>query len=435
MTIRSSLAGLAAAVSMLALVPALGAEPAAYAKEGPSVAVTYRQWTAADFGRGTFDGTAVSGDALVLTAPTGTFDYTDPYGDGSATYDVGTWTSPVVTPGFAFTQLVSSWNATTPPGTWIQMSVRGRADDGTMSKPYILGRWASGDGTIHRTSVPGQGDDLATVAIDTLMLRKDRTMSTWQLTVSLLRRAGTSASPSVTLVGAMSSALPDTKKVPASPLGGAEGVTLDVPTYSQEIHKGQYPEWDGGGEAWCSPTSTSMVVAYWGGGPSPADYSWVDPSYADPWVDYAAANTFDYNYDGAGNWPFNAAYAARWTAADGAPLVGFVTRLRSLTEAEQFIKAGIPLVVSVSFKKNELTGAGYSTGGHLLVIVGFTASGDVVVNDPASHLIASDDAVRTVYNRAQFENVWIPSDRSGGIAYVIRPADVPLPPAPAQANW
>ena len=217
------------------------------------------------------------------------------------------------------------------------------------------------------------------------------------------------------------------KKTPASPLGGAEGITLDVPTYSQEIHIGEYPQWDGGGEAWCSPTSTAMVLAYWDRGPSPADYAWVNPSYEDPWVDYAARNVYDYNYDGAGNWPFNTAYAARYG------LEAFVTRLRSLTEAEQFIKAGIPLVVSVSFKKSELTGAGYGTNGHLLVIVGFTRSGNVVVNDPASHLIPDNAEVRTVYDRTEFENVWVP--HSGGIAYVIHPAGVPLPPAPAEANW
>ena len=66
----------------------------------------------------------------------------------------------------------------------------------------------------------------------------------------------------------------------------------------------------------------------------------------DAQVDFTARNVFDYTYDGAGNWPFNTAYAA--TRAD---LRGFVTRLRSLTEAEAFIAAGIPLVVSVSSRR------------------------------------------------------------------------------------
>ena len=71
--------------------------------------------------------------------------------------------------------------------------------------------------------------------------------------------------------------------------------------------------------------------------------AWVPDGHADPWVDHAARTTYDAAYDGTGNWPFNTAYAA--------PLAGdaFVTRLRSLREAERFIAAGIPLVASISF--------------------------------------------------------------------------------------
>ena len=126
----------------------------------------------------------------------------------------------------------------------------------------------------------------------------------------------------------MASALPDTKKVPRSANGPACGMELAVPAYSQEVHIGHYPQWDNGGEAWCSPTSTAMVVDYWGAGPTAHETAWVDPA-VDAQVDFTARNVFDYTYDGAGNWPFNTAYAA--TRGD---LRGFVTRLRSLAEAE-----------------------------------------------------------------------------------------------------
>jgi hypothetical protein len=93
------------------------------------------------------------------------------------------------------------------------------------------------------------------------------------------------------------------------------------------------------------------------------------------------------------------------------------------------------LVTSVSFDSSELDGAGYSTDGHLMVIVGVTKSGDVVVNDPASHLIRSDDQVRVTYKRQQFSNVWI--GKTGGIAYVVHPVSVPLPrtATPRERNW
>jgi hypothetical protein len=245
--------------------------------------------------------------------------------------------------------------------------------------------------------------------------------------VTLYRLSGTTQSPIVRSVGAMASLLPEAKKVAASPLGGAEGIVLDVPTYSQETHIGHYPQWDNGGEAWCSATSTAMVLDYYDAGPTAAETAWVDPADADPQVDHSARSVFDYAYDGAGNWPFNTAYAGT------RGIDGFVTRLRSLTEAEQFIKAGIPLVASLSFKKGDLPGAGYGTNGHLMVIVGFDPDGNVVVNDPASHLIPSNDEVRTTYDRAAFENAWVP--HSGGLVYVIHPAGMPLPPVGPQANW
>jgi hypothetical protein len=167
-----------------------------------------------------------------------------------------------------------------------------------------------------------------------------------------------------------------------------------------------------------------MVLAYWGAGPTPADYAWVDPAYADPWVCFAARHTYDHDYDGCGNWPFNTAYAGRFG------LRGFVTRLRSLNEAERFIAAGIPLIASASYQKGQVPGLDYGTAGHLMVLVGFTASGDPVLNDPNS---PSNAAVRKPVGRAEWEAAWLNSSR--GVVYVIHPASTPLPPPPAQANW
>jgi hypothetical protein len=403
----------AALASTSGLLRAPGARAAETKKGELPRHVSYRSW---------------SGDELVFGPFDRTVDYLDPHGTSTTpqTYEVASWTSPVVAPGFALTELVASWNASTPGRSWLEVLVRGTSG-GTTTKDYVLARWAAKDpadgGGIHRTSLSGQGDTVATVLTDTLVTRTGFTLTDWQLEVRLLRPRGSADTPSVSSVGAMASALPDTKKVARSANGPACGIVLDVPTHSQEVHIGHYPQWDNGGEAWCSPTSTSMVVAYFRAGPSSDETAWVDPP-----VDFTARNVFDYTYDGAGNWPFNTAYAG--TRGD---LRGFVTRLRSLAEAELFIAAGIPLVASVSFKKGELTGAGYGTNGHLMVIVGFTPDGDVVCNDPASHLVASNDQVRVTYDRAEFENVWVP--HSGGIVYVIRPSGRPLPPAPAQANW
>lgn len=413
----SVLISIGLATTAIAAVPGAGAETAA-----PQSRVAYQQWTSAhDFAKGSSEGVRASGSGAITIARTvGTTSYTDPYGGGTKNWDYARWTSPTVPVGFGATQLVASWNASTPHGTWMQVEMRGRTDAGAGTKWYVMGRWASDDpglgGDIHRTSVPDQADANGDVSIDTFIAKSS--LKSYQLRVTLYRQPGKHMRPTLRSVGAMASLVPDRKTVPVSPLGGAEGIELKVPAYSQNIHKGQYPEYDGGGEAWCSPTSTSMVVGYWKRGPSKKDLSWVDPSYVDPQVDFAARNAYDYNYEGTGNWPFNPAYAARFG------LNGFITRLRSVNEIEQFIKVGIPVVTSQSFKAEELPGSNYSTNGHLFVIVGFTKSGDPIVNDPAS---SSDAVVRNVYPRANFENVWQRSSSSGGIAYIMYPPGHKLP--------
>jgi hypothetical protein len=232
----------------------------------------------------------------------------------------------------------------------------------------------------------------------------------------------------VTLLAAMASRVPAAAPERVSPGGAAWGVELPVPAFSQHLHRVPGVG-NAGGASWCSPTTTSMLLAFHDRLPAPADYAWVDPSVPDRFVVHAARRVFDPAYGGPGNWSFNTAYAGR----DG--VEAFVTRLRSLTEAEAFVAAGLPLGATVSFTADQLTGAGYSTEGHLLTIVGFTADGDVVCNDPASHGAASNDEVRVVFDRAEFERVWLGS--AGGVVYVVHPVDVPLPPPadPEEPSW
>jgi Peptidase_C39 like family len=412
---RSALALFVAGVALLVPGLAHGAQP---------VPVSYHAWTTpGDFSAGTFAGTSLTGGQLTLgSSGTTNVSYTDSrYGDLAAV--AGTWTSPVFAPQAPFTELVASWNADTPSGTWLQVEMRGTTNKSAQTKWYVMGRWAYGDDTIFRTSVGGQGDADGYVAIDTFFA-KDHPLTSYQLRVTLYRATGSSAVPRLRRVGAVASDAPNQKPAIPTPLGGAEGMSLDVPWYSQEIHAGQYPQYDGGGEAWCSPTSTSMVLGYWNALPPPTEWSWVNSSYGDPWVDNTAREVFDYHYDGAGNWPFNTAYAG------GRGLDGFVTQLRGLNEAEQFIRAGIPLVASIAAQPNKLTGFLFKgTDGHLLVIVGFTVNGDVVADDPAS---TRDETVQHVYDRTEFERAWLPA--TGGIVYVMKPPAVALP-LPAPGNW
>ncbi|MEU4212548.1 C39 family peptidase [Streptomyces sp. NPDC026206] len=422
-----------------ALAVAAAASPlssaAAAARGGPgrpAGSVDHRAWTTfPQWAGGTGAGTRVLGGdrpGLVVDRPIGTLEYTDPHTGTRAPWEYATWLAPVRTLPAPATEIVVSWNARTPAGTWLQTELRAAYTDGTRSPWYVMGRWTSGDaaGDIRRTSVDGQGDKKSSVSTDTLAVDDPAgglRLASYELRLTLHRKPGTPVTPTVWRLGAMASDIPERFTVPASRPGEGAGHRLTVPRYSQEIHKGQYPEYDNGGEAWCSPTSSQMVIEYWGRTPTAEDLAWVDPSYADPQVCHAARHTYDHQYKGCGNWPFNAAYAATYH-----DLQAVVTRLRSLNEAERLVRAGLPLITSQSFLASELDGAGYGTAGHLMCLVGFTEDGDVIANDPAS---PSDAAVERIYKRRQFENIWLRTKRynaqgqvrsgSGGICYVYFP--------------
>lgn len=90
------------------------------------------------------------------------------------------------------------------------------------------------------------------------------------------------------------------------------------------------------------------------------------------------------------------------------------------------------MITSLSWDLEEMPEAGYDTDGHLMVVVGFTADGDPVLNDPAS---SSNEAVRHVYTRENFERVW--QESTGGIVYVYTEPGTRLPRnvAGATPNW
>ncbi|MER7440833.1 C39 family peptidase [Micromonospora avicenniae] len=399
-------------------------------------------------GSGATEGLRADVRGLLIAEPAGV--RPGPAGD-ERRYEWGAWTSPPVSTGFPVGEVVPSWTAETPDGCWIEVELRGWHEDTPATGWYLLGRWAADDRTVPRSSVPGQRDGAARVDTDTLVVG-EATVSGWQLRVTLLRPVGSGLGPALRTVGAVATGRPDAdppaadasratasatdrptsaahgpRGVPgatgADRPGDARGVVLDVPRYSQRLH-GAYPHWGGGGDSWCSPTCTSMVLAFWNAAPPAQRYAWVDPPGPRPVVVHAARHCYDHAYGGAGNWSFNTAYAALHGVD------AFVTRLRSLVEAEAFIAAGIPLVVSAAFRAGEVPGLEYDTRGHLIVLVGFTSDGDPVLNDPYA---PDDEAVRRTVNRERFELVW--QRGSGGMAYVIRPVEVPLPPAPDQANW
>ncbi|MFB7212265.1 peptidase C39 family protein [Streptomyces sp. NPDC056255] len=443
LTAALAAAATAGAVSSAGSATAAAAAPSAdapsatppHAPSAKAPAVDNRFWHSyTDWRSGTGAGTrAVAGrrPGLVIDHATARTDYTDPHTGRTATWEYATWTSPVHRSSVPATEVIASWNADTPAGTWIQIELLGSYSDGTWTPWYVMGRWAAGDGDIRRTSVDDQTDGKSSIWTDTFSVDDPASglrLDSYRLRLTLHRTPGSRLTPTVRRIGAMASDIPDRFTVPASTPGLAR--ELRVPRYSQNVHAGQYPEYDNGGEAWCSPTSSQMIIEYWGRRPTAEDLAWVKPGLADPQVCHAARFTYDYQYEGCGNWPFNAAYAATYDE-----MSSVVTRLDSLKDLETLVRAGIPAITSQSFLKEELTGAGYGTSGHLMTVIGFTDDGDIIANDPAS---PDNEAVRRVYKRREWENIWLRTKRydangkvrsgTGGVCYLYWPAR----PTPSQ---
>ncbi len=282
---------------------------------------------------------------------------------------------------------IASWNALTPENTYLEVEIR--AQVGTRwTQYYKIARW-NNDG--EKYSFAKESDTDGRISTDTLKLKQ--TTRGLQLRISFYSSL---AGVSPTLTGlAVVSSLASQHFTADSMISNRQawGLELPVPVHSQMI----YP---GGGEVWCSPTSVTMMLGYWG--------TKLGLNLADP-VPTAAKSMWDTVYDGSGNWAFNMAYAS------SKGLKAYVHRLSGFAQAEGYISKGIPLALSIAWGVNELEGAHIAkSGGHLVVLRGFTKTGDVIVNDPAAK---TDAGVRTVYKRSELEQAWI--GHSGGVVYVI----------------
>lgn len=361
------------------------------------------RWRATDAGFATWTRTGVllADGALVLDAATAAVE-TDPYAPGAyygrnfyngGSYLVGESTGPEVLTTMTVSHAIASWNAETPPGTWIEVLLRAQTE-GRWTKWYNLGIWASDGATVERHSVSVQGDADGYVAIDTLVLGKKVVAERLQMKVRLFT-ADAAVAPAIRNLGLAVSPSAPKKEGSTSGHPALWNVLLDVPECSQMV----YPD---GGTVWCSPTSTSMVLGYWG----------VDTRPCEPRVRGAVAGVYDWRYNGYGNWPFNTAYAATFG------LESYVARFSSVAQMEPWLKAGVPVVISYGWKKGDLTGAPISSSpGHLAVVVGFDPNGNPIVNDPAA---ASDGEVQRVYLRDELEQLWL--SHSGGTVYLIYPS-------------
>ena len=360
------------------------------------------------------EGTKLDGDNLLLDSQKLKAS-NDPYGangyrglnyyNGGAYY-YGEAVAPFHAPVGGFDNAVVSWGAETPAGTWVVLKLRALIGN-HWTREYVMGVWASEDGTIKRHSVEGQSDGDGKVQTDTLLL--NNRASTYQVR-ALLFSTGQTSSPRLKLAAVSAVRNGSTPAITSPHLWNKD---IALPERSQMI----YPN---GGEVWCSPTSLSMVLEYWDKQTGRSELNQTVPT--------VAAHTNDWIYQGNGNWPFNTAYAGSFG------LTGYVSRFLSLAQVEPWIEQGLPVIASVTYRPGELAGTPIAqTDGHLLVIRGFDGAGNVIVNDPAADP-RQGEKVRITYNRAQFERAWL--NGSGGAVYLVYPKGHAIPSQNlAQGAW
>lgn len=342
--------------------------------------------SAEDFESGSLGNARIVGDAVVLGGDASQLGHLVKL-TARAYPTRGSWTSPVIETEFGVTDVLPSWNIDTPEGCGGRLTVRTRdAESGEWSPWLSIGHWGTVNFPPERTIRFEHG----VVNVDILNL--DRPADAVQVRASLssrdrgeglvpwLRRVAVCYSGDVTDSDARA-ALMDQPEIM-----GEWARTLDVPHTSQGILGAPLS-----GQC-CSPTSCSMM--FWSLG---SDATVLENSLA----------IYDEEYGIFGNWGRAVARAGE---------LGFdawLTRFRNWDQVKAMIAQGQPVVASVSINEGDITGLTY-TGGHLVVIRGFTPDGDIIINDPAYR----ERGEASVWAADEMATVWF---GHGGVGYIIRP--------------
>ena len=289
--------------------------------------------------------------------------------------------SRVISSPIPFDQLIGSWNANVPAYNSLRMEARVQIDN-RWTPWFILG---TQKGSLFFSHKSEKKSSIAFVDIDTLKLKKSAHVFQYRVLFSSPKK------PTILKLLAVNVSNPEgyrQKPLPFKPGPWVRELKVQARSQMQEEKKYRRNV--------CSPTSLGMALDYW------------KISIRTAKIAEAVRDQTTLNF---GDWTFNTAFAG------SLGLVSYVSRFDDLTEVEKEIAKGRPVIASVSFKAGELPRAPIQkTAGHLLVIVGFTKTGDVIVNDPAAPNASS---VRRVYPRASFDKAWRINKR--GLVYLLSP--------------
>ncbi|MGQ9455505.1 MAG: peptidase C39 family protein [Armatimonadota bacterium] len=304
--------------------------------------------------------------------------------------------SPEITVQDGFNQAIMSWNARTPPGSYLMMYLSVKIN-GTWTNWYKMGLWNRDGQPELPTSFKNQEDEWAHVDTDVLILKK----TGQAIKAKVESRSVDGSTYPVLLLLSISVIHTDKHDPKTTPYKSVWGKELDVPEISQLSVEG--------GRGWCSPASVAMVLNYWA--------KKLNRSELAVGITETAHAVFDKAWGGTGNWTFNTAFAGEF-----AGIKAYVTRFDSICQLEQMIAKGIPVIVSVDYNRLNRRKTEVPMG-HLMVVRGFTRSGNVIFNDPWARL-DKGQKVRKVFKREDFEKSWLGSKGSHGTLYLITPEEM-----------
>jgi hypothetical protein len=309
----------------------------------------------------------------------------------------GIWTGPEVETDIEFRDLIASFNAYAPDDTGVTLEIRVKQGE-TWSPWLFMQSWGRVVFPPNRTIKFDGG----LVDIDTIELKKPA--SAYQCRIGLIAfNYDTKVAPSIRRLSVCYSGVVDdakereelAKKPTTLPSNFARD--LPVPFRGQGAFNNPRSLWG----LICSPTSTSMVLEYYG-----ASFNTVEN----------CDRIYDPQYDMFGNWGRAVARAGE------VGMDAWLARFRSWDQVKEQIAQGTPVIASIRFRKGEVDGFLYkATAGHLLVVRGFDGKGGVIVNDPARR----ETGGGAVYPEKEFAKAWFDN---GGVGYVIKRPAKPIPP-------
>lgn len=286
----------------------------------------------------------------------------------------GSVTLKAQTSQYPFDEGLPSWNGSARDSN-SSFKVQMRFPYGTGWSPWLtVGFWKSNIWSSYGATSYGGGY----IDIDNAKLYSY--VNSWQFKIVFTRTALDTPSPAISTVSFYVSDSRTTSSIDFNQILNDRPASIFMPT-SFIYQYGVDPQL---GENICSPTTVAMILRSYGIVVDPLQF---------------ARDTHDPYYNMFGIWPRVVQNAAEY-GLDGA-----VTRYRTWSAARAVLARGGRIGMSVGLPLY---------AGHLMMLGGFTVTGDPIVHDPAR-----SDGYAHVYNKSDLSHSWFDK---GGVAYTFFPA-------------